>query len=82
MLSFLADKSMILVLDNMEHLLTAAGDVGAVVHVSPASRVLVTSRAPLHLAGEHEVPVAPLVDDCHPPLHRTSPCGPAGLGRR
>ncbi len=62
-LPFLADKSMILVLDNMEHLLAAAGDVGAVVHASPASRILVTSRAPLHLAGEHEVPVAPLVDD-------------------
>ncbi len=62
-LSFLADKSMVLVLDNMEHLLAAADEIATVVHASPASRVLVTSRAPLHLAGEHEVPVAPLVDE-------------------
>jgi predicted ATPase/class 3 adenylate cyclase len=62
-LSFLADQSMILILDNMEHLLAAADEVAAVVHASPASRVLVTSRAPLHIAGEHEVPVAPLVED-------------------
>ena len=57
-LSFLADRSMVLVLDNMEHLLDAADEVAAVVHASPASRVLVTSRAPLRVAGEHEVPVA------------------------
>jgi predicted ATPase/class 3 adenylate cyclase len=62
-LSFMADRSMILVLDNMEHLLTAADEIAAVVHASPTSRVLVTSRAPLHIAGEHEVPVAPLTDD-------------------
>ena len=54
---------MILVLDNMEHLLTAADEVAAVVHASPASRIIVTSRAPLRIAGEHELPVAPLVDD-------------------
>ena len=46
-LSFIADHSMILVLDNMEHVLTAADEVAAVVHASPASRVIVTSRAPL-----------------------------------
>lgn len=62
-LSFMADKSVILILDNMEHLLTAAAEVAAVVHASPTSRVLVTSRAPLHIGGEHEVPVAPLFDD-------------------
>lgn len=63
LLTFLADKSMVLVLDNMEHLLTAADEVSAVVHAAPAARVLVTSRAPLHIAGEREVPVAPLIDD-------------------
>ena len=54
---------MILILDNMEHLLSAADEVAAVVHASPTSRVIVTSRAPLHIAGEHELPVAPLSDD-------------------
>jgi len=61
--SFLTDKSMILVIDNMEHLLSAAHEVAAVVHASPKSRVIVTSRAPLHIAGEHELPVSPLSDD-------------------
>jgi predicted ATPase/class 3 adenylate cyclase len=60
---FLADRSMILVLDNMEHLLDAADEVGAIVRASPRSRVIVTSRAPLRIAGEQEVPVAPLSDD-------------------
>ena len=73
---------MLLVLDNMEHLLAAADEVAAVVHASPASRVLVTSRAPLHIAGEHEFPVAPLVDDAVAPLHRARASGPAGLGPR
>ena len=63
LLSFLADQAIILVLDNMEHLLAAADEVAAVVHASPKSRIVVTSRAPLHIAGEHEIPVAPLADD-------------------
>jgi predicted ATPase/class 3 adenylate cyclase len=60
--SFVAERSMILILDNMEHLLSAADAVAALLHASPASRILVTSRAPLRIAGEHEFPVAPLVD--------------------
>ncbi len=63
LLSFIEDRSMVLVIDNMEHVLTAAGEVAAVVHASPTSRILVTSRAPLRIAGEHEVAVAPLVHD-------------------
>ena len=58
--SFLADRSMLLVLDNFEHLLDAAGEVAALVRMSPASRIVVTSRAPLHLGGEQEYPVRPL----------------------
>lgn len=63
LVAFVADRALVLVLDNMEHLLAAADEVAAVVRASPASRVLVTSRAPLRIVGEHEVPVAPLVDD-------------------
>ena len=62
LLPFLADRSMVLVLDNLEHLLAAAETVGDIVRTSPASRVLVTSRAALHIAGEHEVPLRPLGD--------------------
>jgi predicted ATPase/class 3 adenylate cyclase len=60
LLPFLAERSLVLVLDNLEHLLGAAETVGAIVQASPASRVIVTSRAPLHIAGEHEVPLRPL----------------------
>jgi predicted ATPase/class 3 adenylate cyclase len=62
-LSFIADRAIVLVLDNMEHILAAADEVAAVVHASPASRVIVTSRAPLRITGEHEVAVASLVDE-------------------
>ena len=48
------------VLDNFEHLLAAAPDVGSVVAECPSLRVLVTSRERLRLSGEREFPVAPL----------------------
>ena len=57
---FLATRSMLLVLDNFEHLLDAAGSVAAILRMSPETTVLVTSRAPLRLAGEQEFPVPPL----------------------
>lgn len=59
---FLAERSMVLVLDNMEHVLAAAGEVGALVRGSPRSRFIVTSRAPLHVAGERDVPLGPVSD--------------------
>jgi len=58
--AFLAGRSMLLVLDNFEHLLDAAGVVAELVRASPATRFVVASRAPLHVQGEHEYPVAPL----------------------
>jgi predicted ATPase/class 3 adenylate cyclase len=60
---YLADRSVVLVLDNLEHLLGAAESIATVARSSAASRVLVTSRAPLHVSGEQEVPVHPLSDD-------------------
>jgi predicted ATPase len=61
---YLADRSVLLVLDNFEHLLDAVGDVAAILEASPSSRVLVTSRAPLRIAGEQEYPVDSLGDAC------------------
>jgi predicted ATPase len=60
---FLTDRSLLLVLDNFEHLMDAAGEVAALVRMSPASRIVVTSRAPLHVGGEQEFPVRPLTTD-------------------
>jgi predicted ATPase len=55
---------MLLVLDNFERLLDASGDVADLLDASPASRILVTSRAPLRIGGEQEYPVQSLGEDC------------------
>ena len=57
---FVAERSMLFVLDNFEHVMGAASVVAELVRLSQASRVIVTSRAPLRLTGEQEYPVAPL----------------------
>jgi predicted ATPase/class 3 adenylate cyclase len=57
---FLDGRSMLIVVDNFERLMSAAPVIGELVGASPEVRVLVTSRAPLHLAAEQEYPVAPL----------------------
>ncbi len=64
--AFLRDRSVLLVLDNFEHLLEASGEVAAILRSSPTSRVIVTSRAPLRIAGEQEYPVRPLGDAAIP----------------
>lgn len=56
----LARDRVLLLLDNFEHLLDAAGPLGQLVARSPAVSVVVTSREPLNLAGEQVVRVAPL----------------------
>ena len=55
-----AELDRLLVVDNFEHLLEAAGLVGAIVDSGPRMRVLVTSRAPLRLRSEREYQVRPL----------------------
>jgi len=53
-------KHLLLVLDNMEHLLEATPALAVLLAASPDLNVLVTSRATLHLSGEHEFAVQPL----------------------
>ncbi len=57
---WLADKEALLVLDNFEHLLEAAPVVERLLGSAPGVKLLVTSRTPLRLYGEHELPVPPL----------------------
>ena len=66
----LRDRRLLLVLDNLEQLPGAAGVIAALLASAPHLVVLATSRGPLHLPGEHEVPVPPL------PV----PAGAAGIG--
>jgi len=56
----LRDRRLLLILDNFEHLLPAAAGLGTLLSASPGVKALVTSRSPLRLYGEREVPVNPL----------------------
>jgi predicted ATPase/DNA-binding SARP family transcriptional activator len=56
----LRDRQTLLVLDNFEHLLPSAPLVSRLLRAAPALKIVVTSRAVLHLSGEHEFPVPPL----------------------
>jgi predicted ATPase/class 3 adenylate cyclase len=53
-------KKLLLVFDNFEQLLDAGPAVSALLAGAPNLKALVTSRAPLHLSGEHEYSVPPL----------------------
>jgi predicted ATPase/DNA-binding CsgD family transcriptional regulator len=57
---YLREKQMLLLLDNFEQLISAAPVVVELLATAPQLKVLVTSRAPLHLSGEHEFVVPPL----------------------
>jgi predicted ATPase/DNA-binding XRE family transcriptional regulator len=56
----LRSRSLLLVLDNFEHLLPAALLVNDLLEQCPHLTVLATSREPLHLSVEQEYPVPPL----------------------
>ena len=60
MAAAVADLTLLLVLDNFEHLLPAAPLVAELLAAGPGLAVLATSRARLRLRGERELPVAPL----------------------
>jgi predicted ATPase/class 3 adenylate cyclase len=57
---YLGDKELLLVADNLEHLLAAAPDLANVLGAAPRIRVLATSREPLRIAGEHTYDLPPL----------------------
>lgn len=58
---FLADKRLLLILDNCEHLIEAcAALVGRIIATTPDVRVLATSREVLGIPGEQVMPVPPL----------------------
>lgn len=54
------DKQLLLVLDNFEHLLSAAPLVAELLGAGAGVKILATSREPLHLYGEQEFPIPPL----------------------
>lgn len=56
----LRDREMLLVLDNVEQIVDAAGTVRRLLDTARGLTVVATSRVPLHLTGEQEYPVPPL----------------------
>ena len=82
----LGDREILLVLDNFEQVVAAAPVVSELLAAAPGLTVLVTSRAPLHVAAEREFP-------CHhcrcprrasrrrPPAPRPSGCSSSALKR-
>jgi predicted ATPase/class 3 adenylate cyclase len=58
--AYVADRRVLLVLDNLEQLLDATPVVARLLAACPNLRAIATSRAPLRLSGEREYPVESL----------------------
>jgi predicted ATPase/DNA-binding CsgD family transcriptional regulator len=56
----LRGRSLLLVLDNFEHLLPSSSLLGELLSNCPGLKLLATSRIPTRLSGERQVPVRPL----------------------
>lgn len=57
LIDYLANKNLLLVLDNFEHLIDSAGLVSDILDAAPSVKILVTSREWLNLQGEWLLPV-------------------------
>ena len=71
----LQGRQALIVLDNFEHVLAAAAELGRFLAACPELTALVTSRSPLRLREEREVPLEPLEA---PPA---ATAGPAVVGQ-
>lgn len=60
LITYLQDKHLLLVLDNFEQVLAAAQELSDLLADCPLLKIVVTSRAVLHIRGEHEFLVPPL----------------------
>ena len=54
------DRAVLLLLDNLEHVIGAAPEIGTLLADCPNLRILATSRERLHIGGEFDLPVLPL----------------------
>jgi predicted ATPase/DNA-binding CsgD family transcriptional regulator len=61
LVTYLADKQLLLLVDNCEHLLQATAPLVAdLLRAAPNLRVIATSREPLQAPGEQVIPISPL----------------------
>src|SRR5207248_1216423 len=70
--AYLHDRSMLLLLDNFEQVIAASVQVADLLAACSNLKVVVTSRAVLHVRGEQEYPVPSLTipDPKYPPDHQ------------
>ncbi|MBM7502677.1 adenylate/guanylate cyclase domain-containing protein [Agromyces aurantiacus] len=60
LLEQLAEREVLLILDNFEQVIEAAPLVAELVRASPRSAFIVTSRGPLRISAEREMPLEPM----------------------
>ena len=77
--AYLAERRVLLVLDNLEQLDGADDVVAALLAAAAGVAVLATSRRPLHLPGEHEQPVPALEIPRDADVEAVAACGAARL---
>lgn len=58
--SYLRERALLLLLDNMEQVIDAAPELASLLAAAPLLRIITTSREALRLGGEHLYPVPPL----------------------
>ena len=63
LIEHVADKRVLVLLDNFEQVVEAAPMVSALLRSTPNAKLLVTSREPLHVESEQRYPVEPLPAD-------------------
>lgn len=59
----IAERPTLIVLDNLEQVVASGPDLAQLLELTPGLRLLVTSREPLRVGGEQELPVPVLGDD-------------------
>lgn len=58
--SLIGDKKALLLLDNLEQIVSAASEVAGLIKRCPELHIVTTSRTPLRISAEREYPLAPL----------------------
>ena len=58
--ALIGDKKALLLLDNLEQVVTVAPEIAGLIASCPRLRIVATSRTPLQISAEQEYPLAPL----------------------
>ncbi len=63
---FLANRQLLLILDNVEHVVEGVAAIGQLLREAPQLQILATSRVPLNLYGEYMLQLQPLAVPAKP----------------